>query len=828
MPDPSEGPSADTAETTSAITADLCSAALSLLVRGEWQQAIALLRQAIADHPTSADLWLELGNTWMERACLSEATDAYERAIAIDASISEAHANLAMAYREQGRFEEAIAACQRCVALDPGDAEGLVDLGLLLQEQERFDQALEAFRRASALQPSPGLLARMGDLLVRREDLEGAVGHYRQALALVPSAAEPADAEMVEIFSRLGVALHRQGQLEEAIEAYGKALAQRPDLHEVNTHRAMAIEQLRERQQSQEAARALALAREGKHAEAEALLAGLRTSGPPTAALCSTQAALQSLAGRHEEALALLDNALGQWLDHPELLNALGVVLGRLERTREAIGAFRAALRQDPARVPVLANLGKALLRAEEVEEALTTLNKALSLSPEDPELRLLIAMAEEDRDPYPDGQRVLLEALHLKLRDPQLLSTLGWRLIHRGLLEEALHAFEQAHRLTPNDPTLTMQLATAYLRRERFEEGWPLYEERWRYQASAASQDVSTCASLLPRWQPGMSCDRLLLLGEQGLGDQIMVASMLEEITGWAPHLALMADPRLRPLFERSFPHLQFVAIGQGCDPAAFQAHLPMASLAAHLRQRKEHFLAHRRPYLLADPDRTRTLRRRHSTGGVLVCGIAWRSTNPDVGDRKSIHLQRLATTLALPRVRLLSLQYGDTRRDIEELRRATGIEVAEDPEVDTTNDIDGLASLISACDLVISTSNTAVNLAGALGQHTWVLFDPLADWRWGTEDGESLWYPEVRLFSQRQAGDWEGVLQAVRGELEGLLERRGNGDAAETLIKTGPDQAAAVIQEANLLSGTSSAEASPETVRAEPAPAEIKRWRF
>jgi tetratricopeptide (TPR) repeat protein len=110
-------------------TADLCAAAISLLEQGEWEQAIALLRQSIERHPTSADLWLELGNARMEGGCVHEAAEAYEPAIAIDGSISGAHANLAMAYREQGRIDAAIAACQRCVALDPGDGEGLGDLG---------------------------------------------------------------------------------------------------------------------------------------------------------------------------------------------------------------------------------------------------------------------------------------------------------------------------------------------------------------------------------------------------------------------------------------------------------------------------------------------------------------------------------------------------------------------------------------------------------------------------------------------------------------------------------------------------------------------------
>jgi hypothetical protein len=121
-------------------------------------------------------------------------------------------------------------------------------------------------------------------------------------------------------------------------------------------------------------------------------------------------------------------------------------------------------------------------------------------------------------------------------------------------------------------------------------------------------------------------------------------------------------------------------------------------------------------------------------------LVGLCWRSTSPANGVMKSIPLETLAGALAIPGVRLLSLQYGDTRGERDALRRATGLEVVADPEIDTFHDIDNLAALIAACDVVVSVSNTTAHLAGALGQPTWLLIDSRLDWRWGLTDSDTL----------------------------------------------------------------------------------------
>jgi hypothetical protein len=73
---------------------------------------------------------------------------------------------------------------------------------------------------------------------------------------------------------------------------------------------------------------------------------------------------------------------------------------------------------------------------------------------------------------------------------------------------------------------------------------------------------------------------------------------------------------------------------------------------------------------------------------------------------------------------------------------------------------------------DLVVTVDSSVGHLAGAMGKEVWVALSRPHDDRWG--DGETTpLYPSMRLFRQRKAGDWKGVMEeiaeAVKARIEG-----------------------------------------------------------
>ena len=86
----------------------------------------------------------------------------------------------------------------------------------------------------------------------------------------------------------------------------------------------------------------------------------------------------------------------------------------------------------------------------------------------------------------------------------------------------------------------------------------------------------------------------------------------------------------------------------------------------------------------------------------------------------------------------------------------------------VNLKEDLDGLAALIELCDLVVSTSNVTIHMAGALGKASWVLLPFAATFWWLIERTDSLWYPTVKLYRQKSLQDWSEVLENTKAQLK------------------------------------------------------------
>ena len=129
---------------------------------------------------------------------------------------------------------------------------------------------------------------------------------------------------------------------------------------------------------------------------------------------------------------------------------------------------------------------------------------------------------------------------------------------------------------------------------------------------------------------------------------------------------------------------------------------------------------------------------------------------------------MEKFAKIFDGQKVQLVNLQYGDTAQELDLLAKNQGIDVISVKEIDNFMDIDGLASLISACDSVVSTDNSTVFLAGSLGKKTNVLLPFANDWRWGRKLNQSYWHSSLTLYRQIQRGDWSHPIKQLNADLD------------------------------------------------------------
>ena len=132
-------------------------------------------------------------------------------------------------------------------------------------------------------------------------------------------------------------------------------------------------------------------------------------------------------------------------------------------------------------------------------------------------------------------------------------------------------------------------------------------------------------------------------------------------------------------------------------------------------------------------------------------LVGISWFTTqNKENSEDHNIELKTLINCLDTNNVDIVNLQYGEVNSDIVEIERDFGVKIHQLPNLDIWKDIDGLASLIEACDEVISIDNITIHLAGALGKKSKALLKRIPDWKWGNSRKNSFWHSSVELFKK------------------------------------------------------------------------------
>jgi hypothetical protein len=273
-------------------------------------------------------------------------------------------------------------------------------------------------------------------------------------------------------------------------------------------------------------------------------------------------------------------------------------------------------------------------------------------------------------------------------------------------------------------DPGITsFQMCAARLLRGVWDD-WSGWEYRDDWAASSYRKDLPT-----PRWRME-KVKTLAVVGEQGIGDEILFASCLPDVLKLGIEVTLECDPRLFGVFGRSFgvKCVPRKGLNEHRDEDAF---IPIGDLPRLFRKSAESFPG--TPFLIADPEMV--AKWSHLKGRV---GCAWR------GRRGKFEAQdfRLADPVCL--------QYDPWEYETE------GMTV---PEIDLRDDVEDVLGICANVSRIVTVPQTVVHFAGALGTRVDVVLPPVdtgrvvdqLNWRYG--QGKRIpWYSSVRVYRNLQ----------------------------------------------------------------------------
>lgn len=475
-----------------------------------------------------------------------------------------------------------------------------------------------------------------------------------------------------------------------------------------------------------------------------------------------TEAMELQQARRFVEAEAIYRRLADERPDDVHTNNNLGAVLFAQGKHQAAIERYDQAIKTDPTFSPAYNNKGAALGASKRHEEALECFKQAVGVAPNDVHALRNYGQLCVLLERFVEAEPPLRQALDIDPSRPDVMVNLAGTLWALRRYSEAEAMFLHTIAAFPDHPVAHKNLGVVRLQQERYAEAWPDYE--WRWQADK----LPLRHTHIPTWNgDDLTGGALLVWAEQGIGDEILQASMMRDLIDRGINVVLECDSRLAALFLRSFPVMRVIA-RFSLVPTDVVAQIPAGSLGQHLRQKADDFPANI-SYLRAHGGRSAMLRERLGLkSGERLVGISWLSKGSKFGPGKSSALIDWLPVLKTPGCRFVDLQYGDTTA--ERIQMAVlGVHIDHFDDLDLLRDLDGVAALITACDLVITVSSTTAHMAAALGRPTQVLVSASIGhlWYWGEKGSASRWYPMATLIRQRLGQSWASVLQNVAKRL-------------------------------------------------------------
>jgi len=446
----------------------------------------------------------------------------------------------------------------------------------------------------------------------------------------------------------------------------------------------------------------------------------------------------------------LLHPALDQHHKHPQLW----FIAGNIEQKKQHWGAARIFYERSISlfeHASVYANLGAACRRMNDVEAALKYLLRAIELDPK--------------------NETALNNLAASYVNEGKPLRGIEWA-------KKCIEANPQSHKARWNMGLMQLEAGD-------FENGFRNYRagiaagERMLRSYAKEDQTPLLEADSLPAWQKfRMEHGRkpiLCVWGEQGIGDEIMFASILWDASQDF-EIVYECHPRLESMIKYSMVSHRIYGtrkervIQWPIDDKIFpEVKCPIGDLAVIYRQSRESFRCHE-GYLripvdlrIKTRDWLRSLAEQHS--GRKIVGFAWSGgiVKTNLAYR-SMRLEQLKALISDPRIFPICLQYEDATAEIE----ALGISMAYPRAALEHFDYAHTAAIVAHCDAVVSVNTSIVHLAGALAVPTYVLTPSRPAWRYGVEGKEMVWYPGTHKQYRQTGQDWEPALAELKTDLE------------------------------------------------------------
>ena len=264
------------------------------------------------------------------------------------------------------------------------------------------------------------------------------------------------------------------------------------------------------------------------------------------------------------------------------------------------------------------------------------------------------------------------------------------------------------------------------------------------------------------------ISDSTLLIIWEQGLGDNIMCSRYITEIQKRAKKVILVCREELFNLFKANFSGIEMYSVSQNTKEEAeriikeleFDYYIAIMDLLSVFDFDGTNYI-NTDKYLNADVTKIEEFKNKYLNKATYNIGVAYRGVASHL-EHRNMEISDLEPLTQIKGVTLYSLQYKEPGYVFANSKiKNVGLYF---------EDVTDTAAAIENMDLIVTTDNLVAHLAGALGKKTFTLLHNEAEWRWPKKDGaNSGWYDSMNVYiNQTEDNNWTETVSRVKKEIE------------------------------------------------------------
>ena len=304
-------------------------------------------------------------------------------------------------------------------------------------------------------------------------------------------------------------------------------------------------------------------------------------------------------------------------------------------------------------------------------------------------------------------------------------------------------------------------------LKTERFDEWHKYFDSRFKKENNA---------TYLPKinklkWDgvKNISNSTLLVHYEQGFGDTILMWGYFPRLVKLAKHVIYIVQDELYPLLKDNDIGVEVISKRNAdLSKLNYNCYLPSMSIPIVLKLVREN-ISVGEGFIKPDKALAEDYKKEFFNNKKLKIGLSFAGSNSGNKTRD------ISINNFLPLDKIKDIELYSLTKDITDEQ----LNCFENNKVEnlgkTFRNFADTAAAMANCDLIISTDNVLMNLAGAIGKKTFGLFNYTNEFRYFDLTGDNIvWLTSVKPFVCDDIDHWEFVMDKVVTEINEILKTR------------------------------------------------------